>query len=404
VKRLLHFFSSLRLTVALLSLFALLVFIGTLGQVELGLWEAQARYFRSFFLYWRPGGGDFRIPVFPGGYLLGALLLINLLTAHWVRFTFSRKKAGIFLIHLGLIMLLLGQVITDVFQVESNMRLREGQQKNYSESTFNNELAIVDVTNPQHDRVYAFKEGLLKPGAELKHSELPFTLRVKEYQINSVPKLRGPMVANEPPQATHGLASRVGMEPLPKTSKMNDKNIPYAVVEIVAGGQTVGSWLVSNWLVEESLLQWLQRQWGAMIQPLLEAQQFTYQGKSYQLALRPERYYKEHWIELLDFKHDTYKGTDIPSNFSSRVRVKKPAANEDREVLIFMNNPLRYAGETYYQASFEREQPDVTVLQVVRNPGWLTPYAACLVAALGMTVQFLSHLWQFARKRKSSTV
>jgi len=42
-------------------------------------------------------------------------------------------------------------------------------------------------------------------------------------------------------------------------------------------------------------------------------------------------------------------------------------------VLIFMNQPLRYAGKTFYQASFGKGDT-LSVLQVVKNPGWLLPY------------------------------
>ena len=42
----------------------------------------------------------------------------------------------------------------------------------------------------------------------------------------------------------------------------------------------------------------------------------------------------------------------------------------------------------------------ITTLQVVRNPGWLTPYLACAMMTLGMLVQFLSHLVGFVSKRR----
>ena len=58
----------------------------------------------------------FRFP-FVGGYLVGIVLLVNLLAAHFQRFTFSRKKIGIFLTHAGLIFMLLGQLVTDKYQV-----------------------------------------------------------------------------------------------------------------------------------------------------------------------------------------------------------------------------------------------------------------------------------------------
>src|SRR5437762_13301655 len=107
---LISFFSSLRLTVVCLGLGLVLVFWGTLAQVDLGLLKAQNEFFRSFFIYWGPKGASWKIPIFPGGYFVGGLLLINLVTAHVKKFTFTRKKAGIWLVHVGVILLLLGQL------------------------------------------------------------------------------------------------------------------------------------------------------------------------------------------------------------------------------------------------------------------------------------------------------
>jgi hypothetical protein len=75
--RLVKFFTSLKLTVVLLSLGLVLVFWGTIAQVDLGLYKAQNEFFRSFFIFWHPGNSNVKIPIFPGGYLIGGLLLIN---------------------------------------------------------------------------------------------------------------------------------------------------------------------------------------------------------------------------------------------------------------------------------------------------------------------------------------
>jgi len=56
--RLYKIFTSLRLTVVLLALGLLLVFWGTLAQVNLGLYKAQNDFFRSFFIYWQPAGSS----------------------------------------------------------------------------------------------------------------------------------------------------------------------------------------------------------------------------------------------------------------------------------------------------------------------------------------------------------
>src|SRR3954454_22077232 len=107
-------FSSMRLTVVCLGLGLVLVFIGTLAQVDLGLYKAQNEFFRSFFIFWGPQGASWKIPVFPGGYLIGGVLLINLVAAHFMRFAWTRKKAGIWMVHVGVILLLLGQLLTDM--------------------------------------------------------------------------------------------------------------------------------------------------------------------------------------------------------------------------------------------------------------------------------------------------
>ena len=78
--------TSLKLTIFCLACAMVLVFVGTLDQVHIGIYEAQNRYFKSFFLYFTPPRTMLQIPWFPGGYLIGGLLLINLIAAHVSRF------------------------------------------------------------------------------------------------------------------------------------------------------------------------------------------------------------------------------------------------------------------------------------------------------------------------------
>ena len=99
-------FVSLRLTVVLLALSIVLIFWATLDQVNLGVWAVQHKFFHSFFVTAKIGGVAF--PVFPGGYLIGGLLLVNLVAGHLYRFKMGWRKAGIWIAHLGLILLLVG--------------------------------------------------------------------------------------------------------------------------------------------------------------------------------------------------------------------------------------------------------------------------------------------------------
>ncbi|MFK7790877.1 MAG: ResB protein required for cytochrome C biosynthesis, partial [Phycisphaeraceae bacterium] len=94
--------ASLRLTVVLLTMSMYLIFVGTLAQVELGIWQVVEKYFRSLYvevpfdvfrslLY---PGSDVRWGgwhPFPGGFLVIGLLLVNLLAAHAMRFKVTGK-------------------------------------------------------------------------------------------------------------------------------------------------------------------------------------------------------------------------------------------------------------------------------------------------------------------------
>jgi hypothetical protein len=400
IDRFVKFFGSLRLTIVCLSLAAVLVFAGTLAQVRLGLYVVQAEFFRSFLIYWTPAGSHFRIPVFPGGWTIGVVLLVNLLAAHIQRFQFSRRKIGLFLVHAGLILLLAGFFLTEVFQIESTMRIEKGETKNYAEDSRRNELVVLDVTNPDQDKVVAIPQDALQPGGEIRPPGLPFALRVKNYLPNSQPA--GPMSGpGEKLKAGNGLGQRLLFTAAPEAGRMDDENKPAALIEVVADNKPIGNWTVSTWLTKRPWSLALQEQFGPLLGvPIDGPQSFTWAGHTYQIALRPVRYYKPYTITLREFKHDVYAGTDIPSNFSSLIHLKDPARGEDRDVLIRMNSPLRYGGDSYYQASFEGDQ--VTILQVVHNPAAVTPYLACLLIAAGLVAQFLIHLFGFARKNVRS--
>ena len=120
------------------------------------------------------------------------------------------------------------------------------------------------------------------------------------------------------------------------------------------------------------------------------------------IQLRFRRYYKPYSLHLYEFSHDRYTGTNVPMNFSSRVRLVDPSQNEDREVLIKMNEPLRYGGLTFFQFQMSTNTvgPLSSTLQVVRNPSWLTPYVSCVLVTLGRMIQFMSHLIGFVTTRK----
>jgi hypothetical protein len=365
IGRLADLLSSMELTVICLIVLMILVVACTLAQVKLGVHLAVEQYIRSFIVWWRPEGLSFPVPIFPGGGLAGGLLLINLGMAQFRRLERSWRKAGLWIMHFGMALLFLGEFATAFLQVESHLTVEEGQTINYSQDTRRMELAVVDVTDKDADDVRSIPITLIKSRGEISDTSLPFALRVHAYYDNAELRMRG---AGDPPaQATAGVGANVLVRPAERPLG-EEQDTPAALIEPVAkDGRSYGTFLVS---------------------PSLGAPQgFTHEGRAWSLSLRPRRYYMPFSLTLKDFKHDVYPGTQIPKNFSSLVRLLDPRSGDDRDVLIYMNAPLRHGGLTFYQASFGKNNT-LSVLQVVRNPSWTLPYISCLLVAIGL-------LWHF---------
>ena len=395
MQALLKFFSSLRLTVVLLALSLVLIFFGTLDQVEFGIWETQKRYFESFLVVWSyplqaPAGTSLqwlKIPL-PGGYLLGGFLLINLLAAHATRFKLTWKKSGLFCIHLGLILLLISELLTDIVSEESQIAIDEGGKNNYSETVLENELVFIDRSQNDFDTVHTISTNLLKKGKRIAIPDSSLSVRALRYYPNS--KIaRAPEDSRGAPLnrtiANKGIVERMDLQVVEQAMDYSQEaiNTTTAYIEVFDANDTsIGIWLVSN-----------------VIDDRFPKQTIETDSESLEVALRFKRYYHPFTVELIDFTHEKYPGTDIPFNFSSEVFVNDLDQNIKQKALIYMNHPLRYGGLTFYQASFANEDK-TSILQVVRNPGWLLPYISVLLMGLGMSFQFGMHFIKFSRKAK----
>jgi ABC-type transport system involved in cytochrome c biogenesis permease subunit len=420
-KKLIAPVASLRLTVVLFVLSLILVFCGTIAQKEFGNWTVVSRYFRSFyvwiplkiffpvsFLKNHPVAGGFP---FPGGWLIGTVLLVNLLAAHLVRFRLTWKRSGILILHAGLVLMMVGELVTGLFAVEGNMSIVTDSSANYVVDQRAAELAVIDASDPKTDDVVVVPGRMLRRGGVVHSDELPFDLQVHTFMTNSDLALaepggkgldpatataltrEGALVAHAPQgttnPATAGLGRHLVALERPESSGADTSqkvDVPSAYVTLLKKGtdEVLGTYLVSTWF-DEAL--------GLLGLP----QPVTVGGKTYDLSLRLKRTYKPYTVYLQEFRHDLYEGTDIPMNFSSQVRLVDPTEGEQREALIRMNEPLRYHGETFYQANWLPGDSG-TVLQVVRNPGWLMPYFSCVLVAVGMLVHFGITLNGFLRK------
>lgn len=366
---------SIQLTLFCLAMMMLLIFFGTLAQAKIGTFAAQREYFNQFFV-WSTIHGE-RLPLLPGGLTVGSLWFANLVAAFVMRFRFERKSIGILMSHFGLILLLIGQGVTQRLAIESQMPVQEGSSSNFSESTFETELAFVMTSDPAYDEVVSIPYRLFSEEGVIHAPPLPFEVRIVRFFRNADLSM-----SQGTTPATQGVGARIAVRDLPPTYSDTERNVNTAYVELLKDGKSLGTWLVSMAL-------------GA-------PQSVNVDGKEYRIFIRPRRLYYPFTVTLNKFRHDIYPGTEIPKNFSSAVRLENKASGESRDALIYMNHPLRYAGNTFYQASFA-ENDTVSIFQVVRNPAWVTPYVGCLLVALGLLVQFMMHLVEFIDGRKEAT-
>jgi ABC-type transport system involved in cytochrome c biogenesis permease subunit len=156
-------------------------------------------------------------------------------------------------------------------------------------------------------------------------------------------------------------------------------DLPSAFVTLSKDGKTIGSYLLTVMTSTPHTV--------------------TVGGKSYDISLRFLRDYKPYTIALRKFSFDRYTGTNVPKNYSSDITLTDPSNNEHRDIRIWMNHPMRYRGETFYQSSFDERTEKTTVLQVVRNPAMTIPYAAIIIAGIGLIVHFGVSLINFLAKR-----
>jgi len=412
MKKIVAFFTSLKLTVTLLAFAIILVFIGTLAQADEGLYGAQAHYFKQWLVIGAHVFGH-KIPLLlPGGYLIGTLLLVNLVASHIYRFELSTKKLGIQLAHAGVIVLLVGQLSTDMLSRELQMHFVEGETRSYSDSATDYELIF-----QSGNEITAIPEKILKSGGELttEKTGLPFTISVKQHWHNSDLNFRAPMMQNAPPLAPNGIAVSFDFSKVDDVKVMDQRNVPTVVLEFLAPAGSLGTWVASDWAGDAALVAAVRdgyAQMGAgmaqkIAASLVAPQAIEAGGKKFTFTLRPARVIHPFSLTLLKATHTVYPGTDIPKDFRSRVRIDNKQTGEQREVEISMNHPLRYGGYTFYQYQMDAGQmaeqagrKPSSVLSVVRNPGWLTPYIGCGMVGIGLVMQFMFHLVGFVSKQK----
>lgn len=115
----------------------ILIFIGTIAQRDMGLFAAQQTFFSSLYFTW------YGIP-FLGGMSILSIMSLNLTCKFLFLSPWTRAKIGIHIIHLSIIILLFGGLLTSITMKEGFIPLREGQTRGQV-------MAFADGTEPTND-------------------------------------------------------------------------------------------------------------------------------------------------------------------------------------------------------------------------------------------------------------
>ncbi len=316
-------------------------------------------------------------------------------------------RGGNVLIHIGVGLLMVGQFVFGDRQIEQRINLAEGSSTNLAVIEDEVEIALVDTSDPQEDVVYAIPESLIRKYAgrdePIDAPELPVKVRILQWMRNSALEPASP---DAPNPATDGLGKRMVARPLkPYGGAIMDKvNLAAAYVELIdkETGESLGTYLLSQEMNDLSQLT------GGMQPDVYERVEID--GRPFDLALRFRQERKPYDVYLQDVQRRNYTGTDTPRDYSSRIVITDRRTGESQEGKTWMNNPLRYRGETFYQSRYNRV-PDkqggvieTTGLQVVKNAGWVIPYVACMMVLWGMAAHFGVTFMRFSQRYSRGVV
>lgn len=337
-----------------------LVVIGTISQKFFGLQNSLEKYFSAWFIQ------PMEMPVWlPSGRLIMAIIMLNLAAKMAVGTKWKVKMIGINVTHMGVMLLMIGGMITAYTTTEGNIAIQEGQESSTFKDFHKLEFAVTNHSHADHDSVTAFTDGFFTDQQTFSDEATPFTFKATHFYKNC--KLVERPASEVSPQLKQR-ASRLMFKEL--TPDKSDRNLGGIEVEISGASEADnGTYIFLN-----------HQQWGTTSITAAD-------GTSYDLALRYRHYQLPFSIHLKDFEKLDHAGTMMARAYSSKVTVTEGASTEDTK--IYMNHPLRRGGYTLYQSSFDQSNPsgiETSIFQVVHNQGRLMPYIAIVVITLGLLI------------------
>ena len=388
-----RFFSSYGLAAIVLIFMTLITLFGTYYQVDHGLVAAKKKYFHSWFVN-HSLFGRFPLPL-PGGLLLMSLLFVNMAIGAIIKVKKRWRGAGLLISHCGMLLLLAGGFVTWAYASDGYMALYPGMKSTRVNSYRDWQIEIMPLIEDSNTAEKAWviphrKLGKIGPEESETFSlpDLPFDVVVNGFYRNASPiPVSAPMSAQAKGPEIDGF--KLMNQDLAKSA---EQNLPGCYVEFKAkeGEEIVAAILSSH-----------SARFDAREKPMPFS--FDMGGKKYAALLTKKTWGVPFEVRLDEFIFEKHPGTTMARNYESRVtRLEKD--QPDKAVEIKMNEPMRYAGFTFFQESYgpPNGKPGEMFSQfaVANNPADKWPEIACWITGIGLAIHFLIKLFEFINRSR----
>ncbi|MEO5914242.1 MAG: cytochrome c biogenesis protein ResB [Luteolibacter sp.] len=374
--------SGFGLATATLLILGLLTWFATLEQVNNGLYPTLNKYFatdwRNIFLLPELNGKTVWLPL-PGGYWTCAVLLLNLILGGIIRIRKGWKHVGNLIAHFGIIFMLIGAGVTYHFSERGNMMVWPDEQSDAAEDYFEYVVEVAEIKDgkPENIHVIRGKDIVDLEGAKLRTfhlPEMPFDLELTGYLPNALPVSS----AERAPDQQQYVADGYFLMAKPNLGKAEaaEQYIAGCYARIVEKNGPKSSPFILS---------------GASYYP------FSYRNgdRIFTVNMRKRLWPMPFTVRLNKFTAEFHPGTMRPKKFVSEVTRLENGVKAN--FTIQMNEPMRYEGLTFFQASYGPldampGQTMYSVFEVVRNPADQWPKYSLIIVAIGMAVTFLIKL------------
>jgi hypothetical protein len=463
LEKIFKFLASLRLAIIVMAGIAIIAGTGTILEARYDAAYAQKMVYQSPYMYF-----------------IMTLLCVNLFNVMIDRLPWKAHHTAFILVHIGIITLIIGALITRVFGVDGSLSFDIGQKNRYVMMPETELVVYATFGEGGYRNIYASQVDFMLHPPQKKSYDVQLgdkVLKVKDFynwalreekvvestSIHDGPAIRvqmqnanvnltqwlnrpqenpyayfdlGPariVLAEKKAKYEYGGGNEIVIRPA--SEKEGDTELTYEIYTKSKGGKTktgrlpLAEAIDTGWMGlqlrllkylphSEQKVQYVKRDHptGLTVPAVLVEfdghENWIGLNSNVRLFTDVSMYLVSYRNRLLDLGFDImldnfsvgrYQGTRNAMSYESVVTV--PGIDHRK---ISMNEPLKYRGYTFYQASFQENpngEPTTSVLSVNRDPGRIVKYAGALIMIFGTIMIFYFKQYRliiFGSKREES--